>query len=62
MAETVACERCGLRAGLVSQIAPFGPQKGARIFGCTDCKHFTWIDWHGNSGGQQQQQRQPDKG
>jgi hypothetical protein len=60
MAETVACERCGLRAGLVSQIAPFGPQKGARIFGCADCNHFTWIDWHGHSG-QQQQQRQPDK-
>jgi hypothetical protein len=55
---TIACERCGVPAGLVSTVAPFGSAKGARIYGCPECRHFTWSDWHGSAGGQEQQQQQ----
>jgi hypothetical protein len=57
----VACERCGIPAGLASTVAPFGNTKGARIYGCPACRHFTWVDWHGSLAGQQQQQQQPPK-
>jgi hypothetical protein len=58
-ANVIPCERCGISAGLASTIAPFGNIKGARIYGCTECQHFTWVDWPGSGGGQQQQQQQP---
>jgi hypothetical protein len=42
-AQAIPCQRCGISAGLASTIAPFGNTKGARIYGCTECQHFTWV-------------------
>ena len=42
------CERCRAGAIAAAQIPPLGDTVGKRIFYCSSCDHYTWIDWDGS--------------
>jgi len=50
MAPPIECEKCGTLVPRAMEIPSYTGQRGASVYRCASCDHFTWR-WHGTKDG-----------